>query len=283
MDMRLQLVPLPTSDVDRSKEFYVERVGFGLDHDVEPGNGMRVVQLTPPGSACSIVVGVGIGRPRRPSRAQPAPGGRRRRAGPGAAGGPGRGRLGGQRHGRRQVRVLQRPGRELLGAAGAPALTVDRLSAATRRASWSTPSTSPERSRIGREYSVESLWISVLPSAQRRPRPGRGQRPVDPAAAPRLAGGAAPDPGEVGARDRLQPAGADDPPVGLGHPQLHPVAAGPAGAAARRPARRRPGRRTPRPAIALIARTSASSVTRRSVTPSGRLDVDGERRAPRRA
>jgi catechol 2,3-dioxygenase-like lactoylglutathione lyase family enzyme len=63
MDMRLQLVPLPTTDVDRSKAFYVDRVGFTLDHDVEPGNGMRVVQLTPPGSACSIVVGVGIRDP----------------------------------------------------------------------------------------------------------------------------------------------------------------------------------------------------------------------------
>ena len=60
MDMRLQLVPLPTADVDRSKSFYVNQVGFTLDHDVEPGNGMRVVQLTPPGSACSIVVGVGM-------------------------------------------------------------------------------------------------------------------------------------------------------------------------------------------------------------------------------
>ena len=48
MDMRLELVPLPTSDVDRSKEFYVDRLGFNLDHDVEPGNGMRVVQLTRP-------------------------------------------------------------------------------------------------------------------------------------------------------------------------------------------------------------------------------------------
>jgi catechol 2,3-dioxygenase-like lactoylglutathione lyase family enzyme len=63
MDMRLELIPLPTSDVDRSKEFYVDRLGFNLDHDVEPGNGMRVVQLTPPGSACSIVVGVGISDP----------------------------------------------------------------------------------------------------------------------------------------------------------------------------------------------------------------------------
>ena len=63
MDMRLELISLPTADVDRSKEFYVDRVGFHLDHDVEPGNGMRVVQLTPPGSACSIVIGVGIGDP----------------------------------------------------------------------------------------------------------------------------------------------------------------------------------------------------------------------------
>jgi catechol 2,3-dioxygenase-like lactoylglutathione lyase family enzyme len=66
MDMRLELVPLPTADVDRSKRFYVDRLGFNLDHDVEPGNGMRVVQLTPPGSACSIVVGVGISDPDAP-------------------------------------------------------------------------------------------------------------------------------------------------------------------------------------------------------------------------
>ncbi len=63
MDMRLELVPLRSTDVDRSKAFYVDQVGFGLDHDVEPGNGMRIVQLTPPGSACSVVVGVGIGEP----------------------------------------------------------------------------------------------------------------------------------------------------------------------------------------------------------------------------
>jgi catechol 2,3-dioxygenase-like lactoylglutathione lyase family enzyme len=66
MDMRLELVPLPTADVERSKEFYVDRLGFHLDHDVEPGNGMRVVQLTPPGSACSIVVGVGMSDPDAP-------------------------------------------------------------------------------------------------------------------------------------------------------------------------------------------------------------------------
>lgn len=60
MDMRLELVPLLTTDVERSKAFYVEKVGFRLDHDVEPGNGMRVVQLTPPGSACSIAFGTGV-------------------------------------------------------------------------------------------------------------------------------------------------------------------------------------------------------------------------------
>ncbi len=60
MDMRLELVPLPVADVARSKAFYMDGVGFILDHDVEPGNGMRIVQLTPPGSACSIVIGTGM-------------------------------------------------------------------------------------------------------------------------------------------------------------------------------------------------------------------------------
>jgi catechol 2,3-dioxygenase-like lactoylglutathione lyase family enzyme len=61
MDMKLELVPVPVSDVDRAKAFYVEKLGFNLDVDVQPGNGMRVVQLTPPGSACSIVIGTGMG------------------------------------------------------------------------------------------------------------------------------------------------------------------------------------------------------------------------------
>jgi predicted enzyme related to lactoylglutathione lyase len=64
--MRLELIPLPTRDVERSKAFYVDVVGFHLDHDVEPGNGLRVVQLTPPGSACSIVIGVGMTDPESP-------------------------------------------------------------------------------------------------------------------------------------------------------------------------------------------------------------------------
>jgi predicted enzyme related to lactoylglutathione lyase len=60
MDMKLELVPIPVSDVDRAKVFYAEKVGFHVDHDVQPGNGMRIVQLTPPGSACSIVIGIGL-------------------------------------------------------------------------------------------------------------------------------------------------------------------------------------------------------------------------------
>lgn len=59
--MRLELVPLSVSDVDRSITFYRDVVGFVLDHDVSHGHGMRVVQLTPPGSSCSISFGVGMG------------------------------------------------------------------------------------------------------------------------------------------------------------------------------------------------------------------------------
>jgi catechol 2,3-dioxygenase-like lactoylglutathione lyase family enzyme len=60
-DMKLEVVPLPVSDVDRAMAFYVEKVGFHADHDVSPSPTMRVVQLTPPGSACSIVIGTGMG------------------------------------------------------------------------------------------------------------------------------------------------------------------------------------------------------------------------------
>ncbi len=59
MDWKLELVPLPVADVDRAKDFYTEKLGFKLDHDVRHGD-RRVVQLTPPGSACSIVFGQGI-------------------------------------------------------------------------------------------------------------------------------------------------------------------------------------------------------------------------------
>jgi catechol 2,3-dioxygenase-like lactoylglutathione lyase family enzyme len=61
MEMKLEVVPLPVSDVELSLAFYKDKVGFNLDHDVQPGNGMRIIQLTPPGSACSIVIGSGMG------------------------------------------------------------------------------------------------------------------------------------------------------------------------------------------------------------------------------
>jgi catechol 2,3-dioxygenase-like lactoylglutathione lyase family enzyme len=60
MTMKLELVPLPVSDVDRAKAFYSEQVGFNVDLDETFGDTFRVVQLTPPGSACSICIGVGI-------------------------------------------------------------------------------------------------------------------------------------------------------------------------------------------------------------------------------
>ena len=60
MDMKLELVPIPVTDVDRSKQFYVESLGFVEDVDVRPAAGVRVVQLTPPGSACSIGMGTGL-------------------------------------------------------------------------------------------------------------------------------------------------------------------------------------------------------------------------------
>ena len=58
--MKLELVPVPVTDVDRAKAFY-QKVGFLLEVDTRPGEGMRVVQFTPPGSACSIVFGTGMG------------------------------------------------------------------------------------------------------------------------------------------------------------------------------------------------------------------------------
>jgi predicted enzyme related to lactoylglutathione lyase len=60
MDYRLELVAVPVSDVDRAKAFYVEQVGFNADHDHSPSDEIRFVQLTPPGSACSIAIGTGL-------------------------------------------------------------------------------------------------------------------------------------------------------------------------------------------------------------------------------
>ncbi|HYP46908.1 MAG TPA: VOC family protein [Propionibacteriaceae bacterium] len=60
MEMKLELVPVPVTDVDKAKAFYTDQVGFVVDVDVRPFDGMRFVQLTPPGSACSIVIGFGL-------------------------------------------------------------------------------------------------------------------------------------------------------------------------------------------------------------------------------
>lgn len=60
MDMKLEVVPIPVTDVDRAKAFYVERIGFNADHDQQVNPDLRFVQLTPPGSACSIVIGTGL-------------------------------------------------------------------------------------------------------------------------------------------------------------------------------------------------------------------------------
>src|SRR4028118_1072254 len=60
MEWKLELVPIPVSDVDRAKAFYTEKIGFEEDLDHSTGGEFRVVQLTPPGSACSIAIGTGI-------------------------------------------------------------------------------------------------------------------------------------------------------------------------------------------------------------------------------
>jgi catechol 2,3-dioxygenase-like lactoylglutathione lyase family enzyme len=60
MDWKIELIAVPVSDVDRAKAFYTEKVGFNADHDHHISDELRFVQLTPPGSACSIALGVGV-------------------------------------------------------------------------------------------------------------------------------------------------------------------------------------------------------------------------------
>ena len=60
MDFKLELVAIPVTDVDRAKAFYVDRAGFNADHDHRVSDEVRFVQLTPPGSACSITIGKGV-------------------------------------------------------------------------------------------------------------------------------------------------------------------------------------------------------------------------------
>jgi predicted enzyme related to lactoylglutathione lyase len=62
VDFRLELVQVPVSDVDRAKSFYTEKAGFSADVDADVGGGIRFVQLTPPGSPCSIAIGTGLSK-----------------------------------------------------------------------------------------------------------------------------------------------------------------------------------------------------------------------------
>lgn len=67
MDWKIELIYVPVTDVDRAKEFYV-KIGFNADHDQTPQEGLRFVQCTPPGSACSIAFGTGLGVDLEPGR-----------------------------------------------------------------------------------------------------------------------------------------------------------------------------------------------------------------------
>ncbi len=118
MEWKLELVAIPVSDVDRAKAFYTEKVGFNADHDHRVSDEVRFVQLTPPGSACSIALGTGI------SRAEPGSVQGMQMVVPDveAARGARRARDGGQRGPGVHlglVRVLQRSGRQRLGRAAA--------------------------------------------------------------------------------------------------------------------------------------------------------------------
>lgn len=67
MDWKIELIFVPVTDVDRAKEFY-ERIGWNVDHDQTPYDGLRFVQVTPPGSACSIAFGTGLGNTLEPGQ-----------------------------------------------------------------------------------------------------------------------------------------------------------------------------------------------------------------------
>ena len=66
MDWKLEVVIVPVADIDRARQFYAEQVGFVVDHDTRISDGVRLVQLTPPGSGCSIVIGQGMGNDMTP-------------------------------------------------------------------------------------------------------------------------------------------------------------------------------------------------------------------------
>ena len=60
MNLKFELVPVPVTDIDQAKAFYADRLGFNVDHDLQPASTVRVAQLTPPGSACSILLSAGL-------------------------------------------------------------------------------------------------------------------------------------------------------------------------------------------------------------------------------
>lgn len=66
MDMKIELIALPVSDVEKALDFYTNKVGFHLDHDHKVNENLRFIQLTPPGSACSITIGNGIATDMKP-------------------------------------------------------------------------------------------------------------------------------------------------------------------------------------------------------------------------
>ena len=118
VEMKLELVAVPVTDVDRAKRFYVEQAGFVADHDHKVSDEIRFVQLTPPGSACSIAIGRGVATT-EPGVGPGAPA--RRRGHRGGARGARRGRDRGQRRPGLPVgpvRLLRRPRRQRLGRAG---------------------------------------------------------------------------------------------------------------------------------------------------------------------
>lgn len=73
MDWTLEAVIIPVTDLDRAKAFYAEQLGFTVDHDTRMGDTVRIIQLTPPGSGCSIVIGSGMSSPDK-DKQEPRPG-----------------------------------------------------------------------------------------------------------------------------------------------------------------------------------------------------------------
>ena len=111
MQMRLEVVQVLISDVDRAKRFYADNVGFHVDHDTQLSDDVRVVQLTPPGSACSIVIGRGLSEMKPGSLQAPTDG---------------------QRHGR-DSRLARRPWRRRQRCGGSRSPGAARLQARVLR------------------------------------------------------------------------------------------------------------------------------------------------------